>query len=93
MQGEAVLYNGSMVSKAHFRTYVYGADNQRKLVGSWDEYERAMASGLWFTNASDVMIKPKQKKKSGGKNGNSARVCVSDVPADQCIESDDAVAW
>lgn len=54
MEGQAVQYQGKLVSKDHFRVFVYGKDNAKKLVESHDEYEKALESGLWFSNKEDV---------------------------------------
>lgn len=54
MEGQAVQYQGKLVSKDHFRVFVYGKDNAKKLVESHEEYEKALESGLWFSNKEDV---------------------------------------
>lgn len=57
MQGTQVLYLGRSIAKEGFRAFVYGVNDQRKLVNSWHEFEAAMASGVWFACQDDV-IKP-----------------------------------
>lgn len=63
MQGEMVLYNGKLFPKEGFRTFVYAKDGTSKLVESWPDYEKAMASGLWFATKQPIIDKPKAKKK------------------------------
>lgn len=48
MKGAPAIYFGKIISKEHFRAYVYGSDGSRKLVNSWDEYQKHMETGLWF---------------------------------------------
>ena len=55
MQGTQVIYLGRSIAKEGFRAFVYGANDQRKLVNSWHEYEAAMASGVWFSTKEDVV--------------------------------------
>lgn len=64
MQGESVTFQGRVVPKEGFRTYIFNADMQRKLVNSWSEFQKNMATGLWFANKED--IKPKKKRKKVG---------------------------
>ena len=52
---QQVLYLGRWVSKEHFRTFIYNGSEQ-KLVESYAEYERELASGLWFASPDDVVI-------------------------------------
>lgn len=57
MKGTPAVYLGRIVEKEHFRVFVHGANGERKLVNSWDEYEAAMESGLWFAtkdNAEEI---------------------------------------
>lgn len=67
MEGEFVVYEGRKVPKDNFRAFVYGTDNKRKLVESYEQFEEAMASGIWFATNDEVhaiaSIKPKDKKK------------------------------
>ena len=48
MSAVPALYLGQLVSKEHFRTFIYAPDGNQKLVEGWEEFERHMASGLWF---------------------------------------------
>lgn len=58
MQGTQVVYLGRSIAKEGFRAFVYGAEGQKKLMNSWNEFEAAMASGLWFATKEDA-IEPK----------------------------------
>lgn len=46
MEEQQVLYMDRWVSREHFRTFVYNKDG-RKLVKSYDEYCKAISSGMW----------------------------------------------
>ena len=48
MQGVPATYLGKIVNKTHFRTFIYAPDGSKKLVESWEEYERHIETGLWF---------------------------------------------
>lgn len=48
MQGESVIFQGRMIPKAGFRTFVYNKSNSKVLLNSWDEYEQAMKTGDFF---------------------------------------------
>lgn len=70
MKGVPAVYLGKVVDKAHFRVFVYAVDGTKKLVESWDDYERAMESGLWFSTKEDadsripvIEEKPKRVRK------------------------------
>lgn len=49
MEGESVLYLGRVVPIKGFRTFIYGHNNTKKLVNSWEEYQEHIASGVWFS--------------------------------------------
>lgn len=57
MEGVSAIYLGQIVDKKHFRTFVYSMDGSKKLVESWDEYERQMASGIWFSTKEDALAR------------------------------------
>lgn len=64
MKGVPAIYLGQIVDKKHFRTFVYSMDGAKKLVESWDEYERHMESGLWFSTQEDAKARvPVEKPK------------------------------
>lgn len=54
MEGTPAIYLGRIVDKKTFRAVVYGSDGKKKLVKTWDEFESAMQSGLWFAKAEDA---------------------------------------
>lgn len=79
MKGTPAIYLGRHVDKQNFRTNVYSPDGKKKLVESWEAFEAAMESGLWFATREDAMdsvppvedeslgdeiLKPKPKPKS-----------------------------
>lgn len=69
MNGVPAVYLGRMVRKEHFRTFVYAIDGSQKLVESWEEYEKHMESGVWFSMKEDAMAripveKPKRVRKA-----------------------------
>jgi len=63
---QMVSYNGQMVVKEPFRVFVYGTNNTKKLVESWEEFEKALHSGDWFSNPE---IKEKEHKTKKNKKG------------------------
>lgn len=68
MKGVPAIYLGQIVDKKYFRTFVYNMDGCKKLVESWDEYERHMETGLWFATQEDAksripVAKPKRVRK------------------------------
>lgn len=69
MEGVPAIYLGRMVDKKNFRTFVYAPPGSKKLVESWDEYERCMSTGLWFATREEAQVssiveeKPKRKGK------------------------------
>ena len=64
MKGVPAIYLGQIVDKKYFRTFVYSMDGSKKLVESWDEYERHMESSLWFSTQEDAKSRvPVEKPK------------------------------
>lgn len=47
-------YLGRWVDKEHFRAFVYGLNDQKKLANSYDEYEKLISSGIWFDSVESV---------------------------------------
>lgn len=78
MKGTPAVYLGRIVEKKHFRTFVFGTNGEKKLVESWDAFEAAMQSGIWFATQEDANAivnenptpKPKRKSKSKSKTEN-----------------------
>ncbi len=54
MQETLVIYLGRHVSKDNFRTNIYDSKGQKKLVESWDAYQVAMQTGLWFPTLEEA---------------------------------------
>lgn len=83
MKGEPAIYRGRIVDKKHFRAFVYNASSESKLVESWDAFEAAMASGVWFATRKDASSakedKPKKKLKS--KQHNTAEELIDNIRA------------
>ena len=78
MEGTPAIYLGRIIDKKYFRAVIYGANGEKKLVESWNEFEASMQSGLWFATNKDAMAskaigildekpKPKNKNKSNPK--------------------------
>ncbi len=55
---DQVMYQGKWVIRKHFRVYIYNA-SAKKLVNSYDEFEREIASGLWFASQDEIPV-PKE---------------------------------
>ena len=68
MRGESILYQGRLVPKAGFRAFIFGFDNQKKLVNSWIEYEDHISTGLWFSSLDSVPEKAKPKESKNDRN-------------------------
>lgn len=54
MQSETVIYNGRVVPKEGFRTFIYGPNDKQKLVNSYAEFEKEIATGVWFVKKEQV---------------------------------------
>lgn len=71
MEGVPAIYLGRRVNKEHFRAFIYASDGTKKLVHSWDEFQKHMETGIWFAHKKDIPKiepeKPKKSKKSGAK--------------------------
>jgi hypothetical protein len=62
MASDSVLYNGRSVLKEHFRVFLYGSDSSKKLVNNYEDYEKSIASGLWFDSLKALEINNKDIK-------------------------------
>jgi len=58
---EWVSYCGRQVPKENFRVFVYSLNDEQKVVNSWDEYQEAISSGVWFPT-KDFEEAPKKRK-------------------------------
>jgi hypothetical protein len=64
MAEETVLYQGRVIPKSPFAVYIYGPDNTQKGVYSWEEYQKEISSGLWYSSKEDVPKKHLTIKKA-----------------------------
>lgn len=68
MSSDSVIYNGKITLKEHFRVFVYGENESKKLCNNYEEYEMAIKSGQWSDNLPIVEIstnkKPIKRKKT-----------------------------
>ena len=60
------MFNGRVLDdkmRTHFRTFIYNAQDESKLVNSWAEYEMYMDTGEWFPSRKDALnsLKPKEE--------------------------------
>jgi hypothetical protein len=55
MKGAPAIYRGRIVDKVNFRTNIYDSKGKKKLVESWEAFEAAMQSGLWFATREEAM--------------------------------------
>ena len=62
---ETVMYLGRVVPKAGFRAFVYGLENKSMLVNSYEEFEKAITSGIWWPSKDHILEKTRPKKKGG----------------------------
>lgn len=58
---KTVIYDGRLIPESPFAAYIYGPNDTQKLVHNWADYQKEIASGLWFTYKKDV---PKVAHKS-----------------------------
>lgn len=93
MKGTTAIYKGRIVDKKVFRTFIYGADGQKKLVESWEAFEASMQSGLWFATRKDAkesmeQAKAKPKPKPRPKPNKPKAVKVEEVEQDDDLDLD-----
>lgn len=67
---EHVIYMGRFLEKETFRNFVY-SKTEKKLARSWDEYEKMIASGLWFDEPPLIVNEKAQKGKHTDGSANS----------------------
>lgn len=79
MKGVPAIYLGQIVNKQHFRTFIYAVGGDKKLVESWDEYEKHMESGLWFSTLEDALSRVPVEKPKRVRN-KPVPLPVSEVP-------------
>ncbi len=61
-------YMGRWVDKETFRVFVYDKNGSNKLANSFSEYEKLIASGIWFDTTELAKEKEKSKERKS-KNG------------------------
>ncbi len=69
---EQIFYNERWVDKKHFRAFVWNDKDEKKLADNYEEYERLLASGLWFSDKkieSQEKVVKLRKSKDGNSNG------------------------
>lgn len=101
MEGVPAEYLGRLVSKQGFRTYVYAADGLKKLVNSWDEYQKHMETGIWFAikpepkqpDILDESVEVKPTKPTKPKKAKAEKVEEPQEEADFSVEPDDGLAF
>ena len=54
-------YQGRWVDKEGFRAFVYDEKGREKLVNSYNEFEDAITSGIWFESKPVIPLKRKPK--------------------------------
>lgn len=60
---DQVYYDGRWVSKENFRVFVYNEAGMQKLVNSYDEYEKALATGIWYAQKDKIDRRVKRERK------------------------------
>jgi hypothetical protein len=55
MSASPAMYLGKVIDKKNFRAFIYGANGERRLVNSWQEFEANMQSGVWFATIEDAV--------------------------------------
>ena len=51
---ELVTYQGRQVPRKGFRVFVYGKNDTKKLVNSFDEFESHIQSGNWYERIEEL---------------------------------------
>lgn len=54
MEDSPAIYNGRIVSKGSFRTFIYAPCGKKKLVESWDQFQKHMETGVWFSSFDKI---------------------------------------
>lgn len=91
MTKHTVLYLGRPVDKDSFRTYIYSADLNQKLVNSWTEFQEHMETGIWFATKSDASASikvAKEKPKSARKPKETKTIEVSNGQGEVAVKDD-----
>jgi hypothetical protein len=106
MKGSPAIYLDRIVDKKHFRAFVHGTNGEKKLVNSWDEFEAAMESGIWFATVEDAqeiktiatesrsepsMPKPKPKPGSRPRRMSQVKVVEEVEDSENTLPDDESV--
>ncbi len=96
MEGVPAKYLGRLVSKEHFRAFIYGSDGSAKLVESWDEFEKHMQTGLWFADKQEPKeievieeVKPKRVRKPVKPRESTLEIPTAEIADVEIIEVKD----
>lgn len=57
------VYLGKVVSTKNFRVFVYGYGDEQRLCDNWEEYQKAIGSGIWFAEKPKKEEKVEEKKR------------------------------
>lgn len=53
--GKQVLYQGRLVDRDTFRAFVYDAEGTQVLAQNYDEYQKLVGSGIWFSTQAEAI--------------------------------------
>lgn len=67
---QQVFYQGRWVSKQNFRVFVYNSSAQ-KLVNSYEEYEKLIHDGSWYSSKEELLKKIPPIKARKAKDGST----------------------
>jgi hypothetical protein len=62
MDGIPAIYLGRIVNKDNFRAFIYKTDSSKKLIESWDDFEKHMELGIWFASIDDALASLQKPK-------------------------------
>ena len=54
MDESEAMYMGRVIPKEGFRAFVYGKENRRRIVESWDEFMCHVETGEWFSSPEEL---------------------------------------
>lgn len=91
MDSAPAIYLGRIVKKEYFRAVIYGPNGLKKIAESWDAFELAMASGLWFATVEDAKASEAAPEPEKPKRARRAKKAVTAVEVLEEADSDDEV--
>ncbi len=83
MKGTNAIYLGRIVDKTHFRAFIYGENDARRLVESWEEFEANMQSGVWFATIEEATAIKKIVEKTRAKQKPRRMSQVTPIEVDE----------